>query len=240
MLAAAAVAAAASARYRESWSISPSTAGTKDHPRPLTSLATALDVTASPRGQRPDLTTDLDLTFAGVHQGSRWFPHCSRRRVLDQGQGACRRALIGQGLVDSLAGLSGNPRSATLCRLALSLYNGPTNHLVLVVSGGPQTRVPGPGRPHNCPLTIPDLPMDASWTNDARGSRLRVHVDDALQHPQQDVDNALVHAEWRLQAAPVRVLVQGRSRSRGIVSTPIFRVRLGISVVRLQLPVRSP
>ena len=121
--------------------------------------------------------------------------------------------------MDSLAGLSGNPRSATACRLTLNLYNGPTNHLVLVVSGGPQTRVPGPGRPHNCPLTIPDLPMDASWTNDARGSRLRVHLDDALQHPQQDVDNALVHVEWRLQAAPVRVLVQGRSRSRGIVES---------------------
>jgi hypothetical protein len=190
--------------YFASWSLTPLPAGRPAHPAQLTAVRATFDVETAPPGERPDITQTYDLFFGGVHQNSRYFAHCSPRTVLRAGQGACARARVGNGIMDLLAGDTGDPSSATPCRLALNLYNGAANRLVLVVAGGPDLIVNGADGPMSCPLPFSGLPIDARWVNDAIGSHVRFRMPRALQHPDQGLDASLIHLDAQLRSPTVR------------------------------------
>jgi hypothetical protein len=207
----------AATQHSAAWSVSPTKVGTKAAPKPV-SIKQSFDVTTDD-GTRPEITSDYSLAFQGIHQNTKYFAHCSKQKILNSGQASCRSAKVGSGIVDNLAGLSGDKTSKIPCRLGLTLYNGPTNHLLLVVNGGPNTAVNGPGGPKTCPLTVPDTPIDASFRNSTRGVAIKFHVDEIpLQHPQQGVDNALVHVETNLdrKTKHVRVRQGGRTVTKTV------------------------
>ena len=75
--------------YFASWSLTPSPPnGRPAHPLELQAVRATLDVETAPPGERPDVTRTYDLQFGGVHQNSRWFPHCSPRTILRAGREA--------------------------------------------------------------------------------------------------------------------------------------------------------
>jgi hypothetical protein len=194
-----------------SWTLTPAPTGRPARPLELLAVRATFDVETAPPGERPDVLRTYDLSFAGVHQNGRSFPHCSPRTVLRGGQGACARARVGNGVVDLLAGGIGDPSDATPCRLALNLYNGPANRLLLVVNGGPDVVVNSATGPMTCPFPIGGLPIVARWTNDRTGSHVRFAMPNAIQHPDQGIENALIHLETQLRSPTVRA---GRRRLR--------------------------
>jgi hypothetical protein len=199
-----ALAAAAPAQantYSAAWWFSPAQTGTRAAPGPVLYAQWAIDVASEPPGARPGLVSRYDFFFQGLHQGGAYFPRCSARQVLAGGRAACPPgALIGSGYADTQAGLSEDPTQKVPCRLALTAYNGPPGHLTIVATGNDQLLIGGFGGPRGCDaFSVPDLPIDASWTNDARGSHIAFRLDGSpLAHPQSDVDNALVHLQLKI------------------------------------------
>jgi hypothetical protein len=207
----------AATNHTAGWSVTPAKVGTKAAPKP-TAIKQVFDVTTDD-GTRPEITSDYSLAFQGIHQNKKYFAHCSKQKILNGGQAACRSAKVGSGIVDNLAGLSSDKTSKIPCRLALNLYNGATNHLILVVNGGPNVAVNGPGGTKTCPLSVSDTPIDATFANSSRGATIKFHVDEIpLQHPQGGVDNALVHVETNLTKTTktVRVRQGGRTVTKRV------------------------
>jgi hypothetical protein len=202
----------AATSHSAAWSVTPAKVGTKAAPKP-TAIKQTFDVTTDD-GTRPTITSDYSLAFQGIHQNTKYFAHCSKQQILTRGQASCSSAKVGNGIVDNLAGLSSDKTSKIPCRLAMNLYNGPTNHLLLVVNGGPNVAVNGPGGAKTCPLSVSDTPIDATFTNSSKGMAIKFHVDEIpLQHPQTGVDNALVHVETNLNLKTKRIKVRQGGRT---------------------------
>ena len=88
-----------------------------------------------------------------------------------------------------------------------------------MVNGGPNVQVNGPGGPKNCPLSVSDTPIDATFKNSSKGATIKFHVDEIpLQHPQPGLDNALVHVETNLAKTTKTVKVRkgGRTVSKKV------------------------
>jgi hypothetical protein len=202
----------AATNHAATWSVSPAKIGTKAAPKPI-ALKQVFDVSTDD-GTRPAITSDYSLSFQGIHQNTKYFAHCSKQQILSRGVASCSAAKVGSGIVDNLAGLTADKTSRIPCRLALNLYNGPTNHLLLVVNGGPNVAVNGPGGAKTCPLSVSATPIDATFANSSKGVTIKFHVDEIpLQHPQMGLDNALVHVETNLNLKTKRIKVRQGGRT---------------------------
>jgi hypothetical protein len=93
------------------------------------------------------------INFEGLTYFGKYLPKCKFSQAnLGTVSSKCKKAKVGSGIVEALAGPKGSPASAAVkCNINLSLYNIGTG-LAIRIDGGPGTFVTGPvnGR-SNCP-----------------------------------------------------------------------------------------
>jgi hypothetical protein len=114
--------------------VTPKKSGTKAHPVPIASTI-AYTVTTRPKGERPNVISQLVFTVQGVQAHTNSFPTCSTSRLnnTSQGPSTCPKAsLVGTGFFLAEVGAAGKqsgPQIIPSCRVELSIYNGGGNSL---------------------------------------------------------------------------------------------------------------
>lgn len=176
--------------YKVTGKISPSKAGSKKKPIPV---SVNFDYTVGEaNGLRPSPVKVYDILFDGLRVNGSKFPKCTAATINSTGSDAkcSKKALVGTGKVLNEAGPSNNTADkSTTCYLDLKVYNGGASKAALYLKGGPNDPR---GASYSCPLTISQA-IDANYIKKRRGTSLRFTVQSTLLHPLPGVDNAVVN-----------------------------------------------
>jgi hypothetical protein len=174
----AAVAHAVTNTYTLSGKVSPSKAGTKKKPMPV-SVSFKIGV-AETAGQRPASIKAVEVQIPNGKVNGKSFPKCSVAILTDKGPSGCPKgSQVGGGQFDSIAGSSTDPNDKSLaCRATAKAFNAANGHLLIFVSGAPPT----------CAIAI-NKTIDATLKTSGSTTTLKFTIPDDLVHPVPGFDN---------------------------------------------------
>ena len=193
--------------YTVSGSTSPTRAGTKKKPVPV-SVNFGYEVTEQ-NGNRPSPVQKYSIRFAGLIVNTDLFPKCSFSTLQNQGPSACPSgSLMGTGFIRNATGNASDPRDRSiLCNAALSVYNSGNRKGVIYVAGSPNST----DERTRCAIELAS-PIDASFVRRSGGSAtaLEFTVPESLRHPLPTLDNAVTSVTSKIRRATRKV--KGRTR----------------------------
>lgn len=202
------VAVAQTTSYDVSGSTKPSKAGSKKKPVPM---ALQFGLEAESGTNRPTTARRFRLEVEGIRTNGKHFPKCTAAEINNAttDAGCSKKARIGGGVVNNLAGPTDNQAEATItCNLELTMYNGGKNRVALYLEGGPS------GYAQQCVLPI-SVAIDARWRKAGKNLALQFDIPSNLQQPIAGVSNAIKRISTTL---PKRV-VKKRGKKIGYVES---------------------
>lgn len=217
------VAIAQTTGYDVTGSTSPAKKGSKAKPVPV-GLKFGLE--ADSGTNRPTTAARFRLEVEGLKTNGKHFPTCTASAINNAGgdAGCTRRAVIGRGVVNNLAGATADQTDTSItCNLAVTLYNAGQNRVALFLEGGPTG-------PQTCAIPLA-VALDARWVKAGRNAlALQFDITQNLQNPVPGVSNAIKRISATLPKRTTRVKgkkvgyaevvgCQGRTRSLRVVTT---------------------
>jgi len=173
--------------YTVTAKVSPSKAGTKKKPVPV---SFAFNYTVGEQTNlRPSPIKHYNITATGIRQSAKAAKKatCTAAKIIAAGpnNSVCSAAaVVGTGKIVNNTGATANTADkATVCKLVLTEYNGGKGHLVLYLHGGPSD----PNPDAVCPIAV-DQPINAT----VKGGTIGFDVPPGLLHPVTGLDNAVV------------------------------------------------
>jgi hypothetical protein len=199
--AAVALAAGQTNTYTVTGKISPTKAGTKKTPVPV---SLNFDYTVGEANNlRPSPVKQYNIKFDGLRVNGARFAKCTAASINAAGSDAkCpTAAVMGTGQVQNISGGTNDPTDKTLtCYLDLKVYNGGASKAALFLMGG-QNDPRGPA--YSCPIAVSQA-IDANYIASSTGTSLRFTVQGALLHPIPGFDNAVVRVASKIRKATVK------------------------------------
>ena len=193
--------------YTVSGSTSPTTAGSKTKPVPV-SVKFGYEV-GEQNGNRPSPVKKYSIRFAGLNVNTDFFPKCSFSKLQQSGPAGCPSgSRMGTGFIRNATGNKADPRDRSIeCNAALSVYNAGRRKGVIYVAGSPNSTDPRT----RCAIELA-APIDASFVRarDGRSTALEFTVPQSLLHPLPTLDNAVTGVTSTIRRATKRV--NGRTR----------------------------
>ena len=193
--------------YTVSGSTSPTRAGTKKKPVPV-SVNFGYEVDEQ-NGNRPSPVQKYSIRFAGLIVNTDLFPKCSFSTLQNQGPTACPSgSVMGTGFIRNATGNASDPRDRSItCNAALTVYNSGNRKGVIYVAGNPNST----DERTRCAIELAS-PIDASFVRRSGGSAtaLEFTVPESLRHPLPTLDNAVTSVTSKIRRATRRV--KGRTR----------------------------
>lgn len=175
--------------YNVTGKISPSKAGTKKAPKPV---SVGFDYTVGEaNGLRPSPVKQYDIKFDGLRVNGGKFKKCTATQINTAGSNApcSSKAAVGKGSVENISGPTNDPTNKSItCHLDLTVYNGGAGKAALYLKGGPNDPR---GAAFSCPIAVSQA-IDANYIASSTGTSLRFTVQGALLHPAPGLDNAVV------------------------------------------------
>jgi hypothetical protein len=229
--------------------VTPTKAGTKLKPKPVT-IGFGYTVDNTDPSQRPSVTTDYVIGFGkNVQQNIKLFTTKNGAKVCTIAQAGyetgqspnCPAAsMVGKGVVKNKAGLLGTTGVAANCSVALTIFVGDDktpdstkfpndghkvkSDLILQLEGHPNG-VPGRPDAGTCPLDVNKSALPAQFTKVLGGAALGFHVPkNPFQQPQPGVENAVVDVSSTVfKTVKVKVPKHGKVKAhtdtRGLFET---------------------
>ena len=212
--------------------VTPTKAGTKAKPKPVTiNFGYQVGETSN---NRPSVTTDYEIAFGKNIKSNRKFfkgnKTCTVAQagyVSGQAPKCPATAKAGSGSINNLAGDATKPSDKIVCNLGLTLYVGDgksvpasandgiavKNDIVLAIKKRPTD---------NCALSV-DAALPAAFVSTSKGSALKFHVKKVpFQQPIPGVDNSVINVTSSFgKSVVVRQRVGGRLKSvrRGLMES---------------------
>jgi hypothetical protein len=176
-------------------------------------------------GLRPTVIEQYRIAPEGLVTFPKLFPSCTfRQAAAPQVAGACRRALVGSGLVRNEAGAVGDRSQKLVCNLRLTLYNisgaGRNGGMAIRLDGDPPAAPPG-SQQVGCTLSVHTAikaPFFPARVEGQRTSELRFTVPSELQQPLPGVQNAVVEARSVVNRKTATTRIKGKRRTVGFYS----------------------
>jgi hypothetical protein len=202
---------------------SPKGKGTPSKPLPV-SLDFGYTV-GDTEGLRPTVIEQYRIAPEGLITYPKLFPSCKYSQAnAPQVASACKKALVGSGIVRNEAG-PGTDRSVKLvCNLKLSLYNlsdaGKNGGMAIRLDGDPPPAPPG-SKQAGCAISV-HTAIKAPFFNvkleGLKTSELRFTVPIQLQEPAPGVQNSVVEAISKVNKKTAKTKIKGKSRTVGFYS----------------------
>lgn len=174
---------------------------------------------------RPSVITQYRIAPEGLVTYPKLFPTCSPAQVgvgaeIPEPAAACKKALLGEGIVRNAFGSVTDRTAKGPCTLKLRLYNlsgqGRNGGMGIRLDGGPG-QPPSPG----CPLPIDRVIPAKFFTVKLQGlktSELRFDVPRELYRPEQTVQNAVIDVSSTVKKRTARTRIKGKRRTVGYYS----------------------
>ena len=176
-------------------------------------------------GLRPTVIEQYRIAPEGLITYPKLFPSCKYSQAnAAQVASACKKAVVGSGLVRNEAG-PGTDRSVKLvCNLKLTLYNisdaGKNGGMAIRLDGDPPPAAPG-SKDVGCAISV-HTAIKAPFFNvkleGLKTSELRFTVPVQLQEPAPGVQNAVVEAISKVNKKTAKTKVKGKTRTVGFYS----------------------
>jgi hypothetical protein len=202
---------------------SPKGKGTPSKPLPVT-----LDfgyTVGDTEGLRPTVIEQYRIAPEGLITYPKLFKSCKFSQAsAPQVSSACKKAVVGSGLVRNEAG-PGTDRSVKLvCNLKLTLYNisdaGKNGGMAIRLDGDPPPAAPG-SKDVGCAISV-HTAIKAPFFNvkleGLKTSELRFTVPIQLQEPAPGVQNSVVEAISKVNKKTAKTKIKGKSRTVGFYS----------------------
>lgn len=176
-------------------------------------------------GLRPTVIEQYRIAPEGLVTFPKLFPSCTfRQAAAQQVASACRKALVGSGLVRNEAGAVTDRTQKLVCNLRLTLYNisdaGRLGGMAIRLDGDPPAAAPG-SRDVGCTLSV-HTAIKAPFFNvrleGLKTSELRFTVPIQLQEPLGGVQNAVVEATSTVKRRTASTRIKGKRRTVGFYS----------------------
>jgi hypothetical protein len=176
-------------------------------------------------GLRPTVIEQYRIAPEGLVSFPKLFPSCTFRQASKTPVArACRRALVGRGLVRNQAGPVGNRTEKLVCNLRLALYNisraGRNGGMAIRLDGDPPA-APAGSQQVGCTLSVHTAikaPFFRTRVEGQRTSELRFTVPPQLQQPLTGVQNAVVEARSVVNRKTATTRIKGKRRTVGFYS----------------------
>jgi hypothetical protein len=176
-------------------------------------------------GLRPTVIEQYRIAPEGLVTYPKLFPACTFREASGpQVARACRKAVVGSGLVKNNAGGATDRTQKLVCNLKLTLYNisdaGRNGGMAIRLDGDPPAAPPGANSP-GCTIgvhTAIKAPFFNVRLDGLKTSELRFTVPIQLQEPAPGVQNAVIEATSTVNKKTARTRVRGRMRTVGFYS----------------------
>jgi hypothetical protein len=202
---------------------SPKGKGTPSKPLPV-SLDFGYTV-GDTEGLRPTVIEQYRIAPEGLITYPKLFKSCKFSQAsAPQVASACKKAVVGSGLVRNEAG-PGTDRSVKLvCNLKLTLYNisdaGKNGGMAIRLDGDPPPAAPG-SKNVGCAISV-HTAIKAPFFNvkleGLKTSELRFTVPIQLQEPAPGVQNSVVEAISKVNKKTAKTKIKGKSRTVGFYS----------------------
>jgi hypothetical protein len=202
---------------------SPKGKGTPSKPLPV-SLDFGYTV-GDTEGLRPTVIEQYRIAPEGLITYPKLFKSCKFSQAsAPQVASACKKAVVGSGLVRNEAG-PGTDRSVKLvCNLKLTLYNisdaGKNGGMAIRLDGDPPPAAPG-SKDVGCAISV-HTAIKAPFFNvkleGLKTSELRFTVPIQLQEPAPGVQNSVVEAISKVNKKTAKTKIKGKSRTVGFYS----------------------
>ena len=190
--------------YTVSGSTSPTRAGSKAKPVPV-SVKFGFTV-GEQSNQRPSPIQKYSIRFAGLAVNTNFFPRCSSGNAPDD---CPARSIVGTGFITNATGASNNKADKSIaCNAKLSVINNGSNRATIFVEGSPQATNPR----ERCAIEL-SSPIPARFIRASGGAAtsLEFTVPDSLLHPLPTLDNAVTSVTSTIK----RLSVRRGGRARG-------------------------
>lgn len=186
--------------YTVTGSTSPTNAGSKKKPVPV-SVKFGYTV-GEASGNRPSPVKKYSIKFAGLNVNTAPFPKCSAATLQDRGPSACPSgSRMGTGFIENATGNAADPKDRSIsCNAALSVYNSGSNKGVIYVAGSPGNTDPRT----KCAIELA-APIPAQFVRSSTGTALEFTVPPSLLHPLPTLDNAVVAVNSTIRKATKKV-----------------------------------
>jgi hypothetical protein len=172
-------------------------------------------------GLRPTVIKQYRIAPEGLVNYPKLIPSCTYRQSanLPEPAAACKKALVGTGIVNNNAGAATDRSQKLVCNLKLRLYNlsdaGKNGGMAIRLDGGPG--VPGA----ECTLPISESIKARFFYVKLEGlktSELRFSVPIELQEPLPGVQNAVVNVSSTVKKRTAKTKIKGKTRTVGFYS----------------------
>lgn len=184
--------------YEVTGSTSPAKPGSKSKPVPA---GLKLGLTADSGSNRPTTAARFRLEVEGLRTNGKHFATCTAQSINNAGNddGCTKKAIIGKGVVNNLAGATADPTDASItCNLGVTLYNAGQNRVALFLEGGPT------GLAQKCAISL-SVALDARWVKAGKSLALQFDITQNLQNPVTGVSNAIKRIEVSLNKRTTKV-----------------------------------
>jgi hypothetical protein len=204
-------------------STSPAGKGTASKPLPV-KLNFGYTV-GDTEGLRPTVTKQYRIAAEGLITYPKLFPACK----FSQAQAptlpsACKKAVVGSGLVKNNAGAATDRTQKLICNLKLTLVNisnaGKNGGMAIRLDGDPPAAPPGSNAvgctlPVHTAIKAPFFPVKVDGL---KTSDLRFTVPQELQEPLAGVQNAVIEATSAVNRKTAKTKIKGVTRTVGFYS----------------------
>jgi hypothetical protein len=202
---------------------SPKGKGTASKPLPV-KLGFGYTVEDS-EGLRPTVIEQYRIAPEGLITYPKLFPTCTFRQASGpQLASACKKALVGGGLVRNNAGAAGDRTQKLVCNLKLTLINisgaGKLGGMAIRLDGDPPPGAPG-SREVGCTIgvhTAIKAPFFNVKLEGHKTSELRFTVPIELQEPAPGVQNAVIDVTSTVNKKTASTRIKGKRRTVGYYS----------------------
>ena len=191
--------------YSVSHSVSPSKAGTKRRPLPI-SVNLGFKV-GEVQGRRPGVVNKYSIKTDGLVINTAFFPKCSTSTLEGGGPSACPRgSRMGRGFIRNATGNRADPNDKSIaCNTSVELYNAGNSKGNLYVQGSPNSSDPRT----RCAIEL-GAPVPVTFIRSRSGTAIDFTVPDSLRHPLPTLSNALTDVTINIPRTTRRV--NGRAR----------------------------
>lgn len=188
--------------YTVSGSTSPTRAGSKSKPVPV-SVKFGYEV-GEATGKRPSPVKKYSIRFAGLNVNTNPFPKCSVSTLDQKGPSACPSgSVMGSGFIRNATGNAADPNDRSIaCNAALTVYNSGKNKAVIYVAGSPNQT----DERKKCAIELA-APIPAQFVRSSNGSTtsLEFTVPPSLLHPLPTLDNAVTSVSSTIKKVTKKV-----------------------------------
>lgn len=194
-LAALAYAQAVENTYEVTGKTSPTRAGSKSKPVPV-SVSFGYEV-GEATGKRPSPVKTYSIRFQGLRANTAAFPKCSVDKMEAEGgvEGCPKGSIVGDGFIENATGIKSDPNDRSVqCNAALWVVNSGGGKGAIFVKGSPTSSDPRT----KCAIPLA-APIPAKFFNKGGEGRLEFTVPVTLLHPAPTLDNAVVKVTSRIK-----------------------------------------